>query len=28
MMPFMKGHIRKRQEGDMQAFKELVEGRS
>jgi uncharacterized membrane protein len=27
MMPFMKGQIRARQEGDMQRFKSLVEGR-
>jgi len=27
MMPFMKGQIRARQEGDMQKFKALVEGR-
>jgi uncharacterized membrane protein len=27
MMPFMKGHIRARQEGDVQKFKALVEGR-
>jgi len=26
MMPFMKGHIRERQSGDMQRFKRLVEG--
>jgi len=27
MMPFMKGQIRARQEGDMKKFKALVEGR-
>jgi uncharacterized membrane protein len=25
MMPFFKGHVRKRQEGDLRKFKELVE---